>query len=142
MLAAATVSCSHSAADGPAVLESAELAYANGRYAGAQTLCDSLILSRGFDGLSTEQLCRLSLLFVRLAENHGNEDSNTAFAARALRAASDRSADSTAMFLSNAPVEDQARLALITAINEGLSRPFGCDSTIYYQDTDSSFEAD
>jgi len=127
-LAAAATACTEHRNSTPS-LESAELAYANGRYGGAQAICDSIILGREFGTLNTQELCRLSLLFVRLAENYGNEEANTAFAARTLHAASMKAPDSMAAFLSNVPVEDQARLALISALNEGLNRPAGSDST-------------
>lgn len=136
-LLAATVACTRPR-DPLSALESAELAYANGRYAGAQKLCDSLVISNKYTTLNTQQLCRLSLLLVRLAENYGNEESNTVFAARTLQAASDKAPDSMAAFLSNVPVEDQARLALISAISDGLNRPQGSDSTLV-EEPDSAF---
>ncbi len=112
-------------------LENAEIDFANGHYAGAQQLCDSLILGSGFNKLNVNELCRLSLLFMRLAENHGDEEANTALAARSLEAAMTRNADSTIMYLGQAPVEDQARLALITAINEGHKAPAVTDTIAY-----------
>ena len=109
-------------------LQAAELAYANGRYDAAQALCDELVSAREFSSLNTDELCRLALLFVRLSENHGDENANTAFAAKTLEATIERDADSTALFLSLAPVEDQARLTLIRAISEGRRNPVSTDS--------------
>lgn len=135
----ASVACTRPR-DPLSALESAELAYANGRYSGAQKLCDSLVLGNKFTTLNTQQLCRLSLLLVRLAENYGNEEANTVFAARTLQAASQKAPDSMVAFLSNVPVEDQARLALISAINEGLNRPEGSDSSLI-EEPDTTFES-
>ncbi|MDE6196370.1 MAG: hypothetical protein K2F91_00715 [Muribaculaceae bacterium] len=113
-------------------LEQAEHAVANGRYAVAQELCDSMILGDRFGSMSVEELCRLSLVFMRLSENNtSGEEANTAFAARSLQAAIAADADSALLFLKNVPVEDQARAALITAISEAHNTPAISD-TIYY----------
>ena len=71
---------------------------------------------------------------------YGNEEANTVFAARTLQAASQKAPDSMVAFLSNVPVEDQARLALISAINEGLNRPAGSDSSLI-EEPDTTFES-
>lgn len=128
--------CSYAEPDRTPV-EHVELAIDNGRYATAQELCDSLILGPSFGNLSVNELCRLSLAFMRLSENTSNEEANTAFAARSLQAAIERDSDSTIIFLNSVPVEDQARLALITAINEAHNAPAITD-TVDYEDRDSN----
>lgn len=112
-------------------LDKAEQSYRDGRYALAQQLCDSIVLGERADSMSTAELCRLSLLFMRLADTAGDIDANTAFAARTLKAALNRNADSTLMFVSSVPVEDQARLAILTAINEAQSAPEITDTIGY-----------
>ena len=112
-------------------LETAELAYDNGRYSTAQTICDSIVNSVGFDSLGVDRLCRLALLYSRLAEHHGDEEANTAQAAHCFETALSVNADSTLMFMAGAPVEEQARLALISAINEGRKVPIRPDTLDY-----------
>ncbi len=86
---------------------------------------------RILSSLNTDELCRLALLFVRLAENYGDENANTAFASKTLDAAIERNADSTALFLARAPMEDRARLSLISAISESRRNPVSVDSLEY-----------
>ena len=98
----------------------------------AQSLCDKLVNDQEFfSSLNTDELCRLALLFVRLAENYGDENANTAFASKTLDAAIERNADSTALFLARAPMEDRARLSLISAISESRRNPVSVDSLEY-----------
>ena len=80
-------------------VETAELAYDNGRYSTAQTICDSIVNSVGFDSLGVDRLCRLALLYSRLAEHHGDEEANTAQAAHCFETALSVNADSTLMFM-------------------------------------------
>ena len=116
-------SCSGAGSKGD-ILDQAEQAYDNGDYGHAQSLCDSIVASGRADGLSVAKLCRLSLLFMRLSEHHtDNLDINTAMAAQAFILAADRDADSTMLLLNAMPVEDQARMAIITAINEARFAP-------------------
>jgi len=66
----------------------AAIADANSHYDAAQSLCDKLVNDQEFfSSLNTDELCRLALLFVRLAENYGDENANTAFASKTLDAA-------------------------------------------------------
>ncbi len=112
-------------------VETAEMAYDNGRYTTARTICDSIVNSAGFDSLGVDRLCRLALLYSRLSEQHGDEEANTAQATHCLEVAMSVNADSTLMFMSGAPVEEQARLALISAINEGRKTPIRPDTIDY-----------
>ncbi|MCM1067382.1 MAG: hypothetical protein NC418_07410 [Muribaculaceae bacterium] len=130
MCAAAIQACSHPDSKLPP-LARAEQAYADSRYSQAQLLCDSLILSPQYSELSVDELCRLSLLFMRLGDSAGDIDANTAFAARTLKSAIERDADSTLLFLNTVPVEDQARVAILTAINEAHDAPAITDTITY-----------
>lgn len=104
-------------------LSRAEDAVADGMYGVAQSICDDLSASAEFDRLSVDELCRLSLVYVKLGENTDNADANIIAAARSLQAAAERDADSTALFLDAVPVEDRARMAIISAINEAHNTP-------------------
>lgn len=103
----------------PDSLDRAEEAFEQGRYAGAQSICDTLMLGNRFEHLDTRQLCRLALLFMRLAENSTTtEDVNTAFAARSLAAALHRDSDSTVAYIGRMVPEDQAKIMILSALNQ------------------------
>ncbi|MDE6158050.1 MAG: hypothetical protein K2K22_04775 [Muribaculaceae bacterium] len=112
-------------------LEQAEQAFENGRYSTAQIICDSLAPKDGHSNASVSELCRLSLLFMKLGDYSGDIDTNTAQAARTLMMAIERNADSTLVFLNTVPVEDQARVAILTAINEARNAPAITDTITY-----------
>lgn len=97
-------------------IELAEQAIAEGRYARAQALCDSLATGEEFARLNTGQLCRLAMLFMQLADRNA-EDVNTAFAARSLGAAFSRDSDSTVIYIESLQPEDRARVMILRALN-------------------------
>lgn len=99
-------------------IEDAEEAYTYGRLMRAQALCDSLLLGDQFGSLDTWDLCRLSLLFMRLGEYSEEPEVNTAFAARCIRAAIERDSDSTRTYVQAMPVEDQARFMMLYTLSE------------------------
>ena len=109
----------------------AERSFADGQYERAQMLCDSLLQGPEFERLDVDRLCRLSLLFMRLAENSADNDANMALATRALDAALERDADSTLLVLNNVPVEEKARVAILTAIHEAQNAPMLPDTVTY-----------
>lgn len=108
-------------------LDSAQEAFEHGSFARSQQICDSLLSSDQFDDLNVKQLCRLSLLFMKLGENAGNEDVNTAMAARCISIAISRNSDSAALIIREMPTEDQARIDILTQLNESL-RAMSADS--------------
>lgn len=110
-------SCSHDKDTKATPLESAEEAFAAGHYSQAQNIADSLMLGSSFDRLNVSELCRLSMLFTRLGEISADEEANTAMAARALEAAFLLDSDSTASFVRNVPLDDRARVAIVTALS-------------------------
>lgn len=110
-------SCAHDDDTKAAPIEIAEKAFADGRYAKAQSIADSIMLGPSFADLDVAQLCRLSMLLTRLGESSTDEEVNTAMAARALEAASALDSDSTASFIRNVPLDDRARVAIVTALS-------------------------
>lgn len=130
-----TAACLLQGCRGDSVMQSplaqAEHDFENGRYAAAQTICDSLAPKCDSTDMPVSELCRLSLLFMKLGDYAGDIDTNTAQAARTLMIAIDRNADSTLHFLNSVPVEDQARVAILTAINEARNTPAITDTITY-----------
>lgn len=99
-------------------IEKAEAAFAAGHYTTAQQLADSMMVSDNFPTMAATDLCRLSLLYVRLDEM-SDVNGNVAMAAQALDEAALRDSDSTALFIAALPVDDRARLLLVEGISEG-----------------------
>lgn len=123
------------------ILDQAENACAAGRYSKASEFADSIMSSRNLDNLSVDQLCRLSLVFMRLSENTTEIETNAANAARCLKHALDRESDSTRIFLNHVPVDDQARVALMLAISEAHDAPIDTDSLFFEEhDHDHIYE--
>ena len=72
MIAGTFAACSDSHSDRDPVTR-AETFLDEGRYNAAQSLCDSLIIGDSYCNLSVDDLCRLSLVFVRLSEQADEE---------------------------------------------------------------------
>lgn len=103
---------------GTSGIERAEHAFESGRYARSQAIADSLVLGTSFGRLNVDELCRLSMLFMRLGEQNGDEGATTAMATRCLSAAFARDSDSTVAVIRDMPSEDRGRAMLLTALNE------------------------
>lgn len=95
----------------------AEEAFAAHRYAKAQQIVDTITLGSAADYMSVDELCRVSLLFMRLAEVQPDiDEANIANAARAYTAAVARDSDSAVIVMSNVDIDDRGRAALVRAI--------------------------
>ncbi|MCM1441672.1 MAG: hypothetical protein NC131_21055 [Roseburia sp.] len=105
-------------AAGVSDLDIAEAAYADGRYASAQNICDSLVLGSSFGSLNVSELCRLSMLFMHLGENSGDEGATTAMATRCLSEALAIDPDSTMAIIRQMPSDDRGRAIVLTALYE------------------------
>lgn len=115
----AAAACTSGARDADASsLQKAEYAFSEGRYARSQAICDSLVLGNQFGRLNVDELCRLSMLFMRLGEQNGDEGGTTAMATRCLSAAFARDSDSTVTIIRAMPSEDRSRAMLLAALNE------------------------
>lgn len=114
--------CARHAGQQQEPLEIAETAYSEGRYSTAQNIADSIMLGTTFGKLNVSELCRLSLLFIRLGEKSNDEQGNTAMATRALVAAYGLDSDSTSIYLHNVPVDDRARMAIVNALSNAQAK--------------------
>lgn len=115
---AALTACTAASTESRTKIAEAEEAFGESRYVRAQTICDSLVIGDGFGRLNVDELCRLSLLLMRLSENSAEEGANVAFAAKSLAAAYSRDSDSTAAIILQMPTEDRARIVILTALGE------------------------
>ncbi len=130
------VSCTGDrSADPTEALDVAERAFAQGRYARAQSICDTLVMGSTFSSLDVDRLCRLSLLFMRLGENGSDEGVTTALATRCLSAAFLRDSDSTAMAIRAMSPDDRSRAMVLTALNESAQRVSQNDTIVILSDS-------
>ncbi|MDE6464923.1 MAG: hypothetical protein K2L16_09895 [Muribaculaceae bacterium] len=135
LIAAALTACTDAGKTPVSELGRAQEAYEEGRYARSQAICDSLIIGSEFSDLNVDELCRLSMLFMRLGENAGDEEVNTALATRCLSAAFMRDSDSTATVIRLMPSEDRARIMILSALNDASQRAAGPDSLVIPADS-------
>ena len=134
-LLCATAACTTGSADnGSSALEKAEQAYAHGRYARSQELSDSLVTGAQFRNLDVDELCRLSMLLMRLGEKNDDEGATTAMATRCLSAAFGRDSDSTVAIIRDMPSEDRGRALMLAALNES-AIPASSDSLVIPPDS-------
>lgn len=113
-MAAGLISCSSS----PSVtdnLEGADRALAIGDYESTQSACDELVHSSGFNDMSVDQLCHLSVMYLKLAER-APERGNTAQAVACFRKALAISPDSVSIVLSSLPVEELQFTAILRSL--------------------------
>lgn len=118
VIAGTFAACSDSHSDRDPVAR-AETFLDEGRYNAAQSLCDSLIIGDSYCNLSVDDLCRLSLVFVRLSEQ-ANEEANYAFAAKSMQAAVRRDADSVEVFIENLPVDERSQTLVLRQLSNQL----------------------
>lgn len=112
-------------------LSDAEMALEIGRISTAQQIADSLILGPDFSALDAEELCRLSLLYVRLSDENFPE-TNTYMAARALEAAYRCDSMATSNYIyTQLPPERRPALALVGAIVEARNNPACVDDSLF-----------
>ncbi len=90
-------------------------------YTAAQNICDSLISGQQFDKLTVDELCRLTILTSRLAEQ-SDEESNIALAARCMQSALRRQPDSVLHFIQSLPADEQSTTLLIQQLTRSLDR--------------------
>lgn len=123
----------------PAVVPSdvtlAEQALAEGRYARAQHIADTLVVGSSFSDLNVEELCRLAMVFMELGENAEDPGVTVASATRCLGAAFERDSDSTAACIRDMDSEDRARAMVVNALIEAASRTASPDSLIIPPDS-------
>lgn len=134
LLLLALASCAKTDTSAPAAIDRAERACEAEQYGLAQNVCDSILSDCPYDSLSIRDLCRLSLVLMRLADNSQNDQANTVAAARCFHTAVARNQDSTAMVVNSMPPEAIARIMILNIISETSTRR-GNDTTDIVADT-------
>lgn len=127
--------CTQSTVEQYSELQRAQTAFVNGHFEQSQHICDSLVMGSKFSKLGVSQLCDLSMLLMRLGEKGGNEDVNTAMAARCLSAAFERDSDSTSTIIRQFPPEDRSRTMILTSLEGAYKRLLNPDSILIPADS-------
>lgn len=108
---------------------SAENDFEAGLFESAKSICDSLVSGDRFNGLSVDELCRISVLMVKLAE-HADEEDNMAMAAHCMQAALSRDADSVFSFVQALPVDQLPQTVLIQQLSNSIDQPYTLSDSI------------
>lgn len=96
-------------------IDAADRSLAAGEYRSTQQLCDEIVSNNRIDTLSAAQLCRLSVMFLRLSEQ-SREQENTAAAVECYRAAYRTNPDSAMIYFNDLPVEDLQYMAILRSL--------------------------
>lgn len=94
-------------------ISEAETALISGDYAKAQSLGETV--SGDLKALTVRQLCRLSLLYIKIGENTENED-DIDLATRCYREAFELDTDSAVLIYAECPVQDITYVMTLTAL--------------------------
>ena len=127
--------CTQTSTEQRSELQRAQTAFTDGQFDKSQRICDSLVMGSKFSDLGVSQLCDLSMLLMRLGEKGGNEDVNTAMAARCLSAAFERDSDSTSVIIRHFPPEDRSRTMILTSLEGAYKRILNPDSILIPADS-------
>ncbi len=96
-------------------ITNAETLLANNKYTGAKKICDNLVSQEGKNPLSARDLCRLSILYMKLSE-YTNEDDNIATATLCFKKAVAMNTDSVEEFLSELPIEEIRYASIVRSL--------------------------
>ena len=118
LLVIAAYACRQESAGSLSPLAVAEEAFANGRFAKAQRICDTLVIGDSFSRLDAGELCRLSMLLVGLGEFSAEEGANFAMASRSMNAAYLADSDSVMSYIHGLEADDQAVAVMLLALRD------------------------
>ena len=93
----------------------AETALDDAQFDRAQDICDSLVNGDGCASLSTSDLCRTSLVYIKLAEVR-EQEFNTASAMTCLGAAMSKDSAAVDDFIAQQPADDQSMLIMVRTL--------------------------
>lgn len=110
-------------------VETAENDLSEGNFESARLTCLSLSSDENIDGLSVDQLCRISMLMVKLAE-HGEEEDCMAAATRCMKTALTRDTDSVFSFIHTLPVDEQSQTMLIQQLSNSIGCTYELNDTV------------
>lgn len=98
-------------ANAPDLLTQASDAVADRDYATAQQLCDSLSRGSSADTLSVAGMCRVTMLYMQIAEHYDTE-SNVAASVQCIEKAMRTDSAAVIRYIATLPPEQQATVAL------------------------------
>lgn len=107
------------------IIAQAEEAIADNQPLLAQESCDSLLSqAKSLNVFSVNDLCRLSILYMKLSEiNRDKEEVNVSAATRCYRQALKNNADSVREYVRQVPMEDVRHIELLRNLVQRLDNP-------------------
>lgn len=103
-----------------------ELMIAAKDYESAQSMCDEILEDDELKEIGLQDLCRLSICYVKLADNQQQED-NMAKATKCYKTATEMNADSVAAFINELPIEDEQYVMLLKNLTGSIGMPINFD---------------
>lgn len=103
-------------------IEAAEFSLSNNDFGEASEICYKIAARDSLNDLTTSQLCRLSIIYMRLAENR-DEDVNVAMATRCFHMAMEQDSLEASGLYNDMPIDDQHWIHFLTEMNKVLDSP-------------------
>ena len=103
-------------------IEAAEFSLSNNDFKDAAEICHKIASRDSLNDLTTSQLCRLSIIYMRLSENR-DEDVNVAMATRCFHMAMEQDSVEASGLYNDMPVDDQHWIHFLTEMNKILDSP-------------------
>lgn len=116
------LSCCGSADTENEAISRAESELASGNISEARIECDRIVAKR-YDYLSSSQLCRIAMIYVKLSEQTGEEE-DMAAATQCFLKAIDVNPDSVNTYLMELSIEEQSHAALLQGLSRSLDRQY------------------
>ncbi len=116
--------CSCSNINEYGTIDDAEYLFNQKEYNNSQRLCDYIIENNDITNIPHSVLCRLSVIYLKLAEQtKESEDKNTAIATRCYRTAFNLDKDSSNIYFSEIPTEDIKYAILLNSLSNAIDSP-------------------
>ena len=103
-------------------IEAAEFSLSNNDYSEASEICHKIAVRDSLNDLTTSQLCRLSIIYMRLSENR-DEDVNVAMATRCFHMAMEQDSLEASVLYNDMPIDDQHWIHFLAEMNKILDSP-------------------
>lgn len=88
----------------------------------AQKLCDNITIEDSLDEITINNLCRLSVVYMKLSEQINHEE-NIAMATKCYHIATDIDSDSVAYYFSEFSIEDAHHEIMLKTLSESIDSP-------------------
>ncbi len=117
-------------------ITAAEVAIQSADYESAQEIVTEITSADSISKLGCENLCRLSIIYMRLSE-HQDEEENVASATNCYHHAVELNPDSASVYFSNLPLEDERYVSVLSELN----KYYDLDSDSIFIDDDQGLDS-